>query len=534
MKKGTVKSIALCMMLMWAIAPAYGANPYLPLWEHIPDGEPYIFADPDNPGKQRVYIYGSHDTERDAYCGRDLVVWSASPDSLNVWRYDGVIFESKKDAIGRDLNSDGRGDALFAPDVAERILPDGSRMYYLYPNVQGERATMLAVSARPDGPFRVINWNAGNPRQTIGVLGFDPALFIDDDGRVYAYWGFGTSYAAELDSNTMATVKDGTEIVKGLVSGQEEEGIGRFFEASSIRKIGDKYVFIYSRMAQDGEWGMPGTNYTLAYAYSDNPLGPYTFGGTIIDCRGRDTDAQGQPIATATPNGNTHGSIAEINGQWWVFFHRQTGVNEYSRQAMVAPITVEVEPGPGGKVKISEAEYTSEGFETSGLDPFKKYPAAIASHFTGPKAAYQTYPTMNYFGPYFEPVYIEDHTVANPYDLKINMNPVVNIVDKSIIGYKYYNFNLLKGKKNVRLNLDIIPEKEGGSISVYASAPWKGKARKIGEVTLNDLTPGNATMVSIPLGNIGGLKGKHPLYLQFRTNGEGSLCKIHYIQFSAN
>ena len=37
-------------------------NPYLPLWEHIPDGEPYVFEDPDNPGKYRVYIYGSHDT----------------------------------------------------------------------------------------------------------------------------------------------------------------------------------------------------------------------------------------------------------------------------------------------------------------------------------------------------------------------------------------------------------------------------------------------------------------------------------------
>ncbi len=37
-------------------------NPYLPLWEHIPDGEPYVFEDPDQPGKYRVYIYGSHDS----------------------------------------------------------------------------------------------------------------------------------------------------------------------------------------------------------------------------------------------------------------------------------------------------------------------------------------------------------------------------------------------------------------------------------------------------------------------------------------
>ena len=57
-------------------------NPYLPLWEHIPDGEPYVFEDPDQPGKYRVYIYGSHDSMITEYCGRELVVWSAAVDSL--------------------------------------------------------------------------------------------------------------------------------------------------------------------------------------------------------------------------------------------------------------------------------------------------------------------------------------------------------------------------------------------------------------------------------------------------------------------
>ena len=64
-------------------------NPFLPLWEHIPDGEPYVFEDPDNPGQQRVYIYGSHDSRLTDYCGRELVVWSASVDNLMEWRYDG-------------------------------------------------------------------------------------------------------------------------------------------------------------------------------------------------------------------------------------------------------------------------------------------------------------------------------------------------------------------------------------------------------------------------------------------------------------
>lgn len=75
-------------------------NPFMPLWEHIPDGEPYVFEDPDHPSKQRVYIYGSHDNLINEYCGRDLVVWSASVDSLNCWRNDGVILVVNKNGQG--------------------------------------------------------------------------------------------------------------------------------------------------------------------------------------------------------------------------------------------------------------------------------------------------------------------------------------------------------------------------------------------------------------------------------------------------
>lgn len=108
-------------------------NPYLPLWEHIPDGEPYIFEDPDKPGEYRVYVYGSHDSMITGYCGRELVLWSASVDNLNEWRYDGEILRVKENAIGEPLNEMGLSDVLYAPDVAEKIEPDGTRMYYLFP-----------------------------------------------------------------------------------------------------------------------------------------------------------------------------------------------------------------------------------------------------------------------------------------------------------------------------------------------------------------------------------------------------------------
>ena len=516
-----------------AAADAMSANPYLPLWEHIPDGEPYLFDDPDAPGKKRVYIYGSHDMLRNMYCGTDFVVWSASPDSLNTWRYDGVIFESRTDADGKLLREDGTGDVLYAPDVAVRTLPDGKKMYYLYPNNQADgRNGMVACSDRPDGPFKVINWSKNKADSTDGVLRFDPAVFVDDDGRVYGYWGFGNSMAAELNPATMATVKPGTEVVTDLISGYRQDGVFRFYEASSMRKIDDKYVLIYSRVTADGEWGLPSTNYTLAYAYSDNPLGPYTYGGTIIDGRGRDTDADGKPITTATPNGNTHGSILKIGDQWWVFYHRQSGTDEYARQAMVAPIEVNVTPGPGGKVTISEGEYTSEGFETDGLNPLHRYPAAIASHFTGPTLAYQQYPNMVYSGSHFKSAYIYDHAVAKPYDEELNVSPVVNNTDGSTLGYKYFNFDALHGAGKARLVLDLIPEGIDGTINIYTSAPWKGDATPIGRIELTAGMPRRAVSVSADVPSVTSLSGKHPLYLTFSSPVKGkSICTITHLQF---
>ena len=66
-------------------------NPYLPLWEHLPDGEPRVFEDPDNPGKLRAYIIGSHDTHYSEYCGNDIRMWSAPVENLTEWRDEGPI-----------------------------------------------------------------------------------------------------------------------------------------------------------------------------------------------------------------------------------------------------------------------------------------------------------------------------------------------------------------------------------------------------------------------------------------------------------
>ena len=82
-----------------------GANPYMPLWEHVPDGEPRVF---EHNGEKRVYVYGSHDIERREYCGRNYVVWSAPVTDLTDWTCHGVSYETHYDSI------------LYAPDVVKK------------------------------------------------------------------------------------------------------------------------------------------------------------------------------------------------------------------------------------------------------------------------------------------------------------------------------------------------------------------------------------------------------------------------------
>ena len=92
-----------------------GVNPYLPLWEYVPDGEPHVFGD-------RVYLYGSHDRAGGYnFCLNDYVGWSAPVTDLSDWRYEGVLYRRTQDP----RNADGR-QCLYAPDVARAgraVLP---------------------------------------------------------------------------------------------------------------------------------------------------------------------------------------------------------------------------------------------------------------------------------------------------------------------------------------------------------------------------------------------------------------------------
>ncbi len=145
-------------------SPSYthhlAGNPYLPLWEHLPDGEPRVFEDPDKPGKYRIYIIGSHDVRFNSYCGPDIRAWSAPVEDLTSWRDEGPIFT---------YPIDGQWDVMYAPDLVEVKRKDGTKEYYLYPHSRGRnREAMVAKGSRPDGPFTPVNMTADGTRTVPG------------------------------------------------------------------------------------------------------------------------------------------------------------------------------------------------------------------------------------------------------------------------------------------------------------------------------------------------------------------------------
>ena len=541
-------------LLFLGLISVQAQNPYLPLWEHLPDGEPRVFEDPDNPGKYRAYIIGSHDVTFTAYCGPDIRMWSAPVEDLSQWRDEGPIFS---------WYVDGQWDTMFAPDLVEvKDKATGKKTYYLYPHSRGwQRVPMVCKSDRPNGPFTPINLTEDGRKCLPGsLIDFDPSVFIENitnkkdpdyakGFRAYVFYGFQHSTACELDQNTMYSKREGTELIdpfipassadgrlldkegseyKALYQGQNPLDFN-FFEASSIRQVGNKYVMVFSGYSGK-EYGLGNTNSALRYAFGDSPLGPWRSGGVLVDSRGVVLDEDGSHLITTNAAHNTHGSLQEINGQWYVFYHRPPRGFGFARQAMVAPVKITWDKKPvakGGIVKITGydpfvkdnewtavakdgnaytgAEVTSEGFQIFGLPPYQYYSAGIACFMTG--------------GTNSNEWMQDNHDVWN------NSMDLAGITNKGIIGFKYFGFGGLgaasKGLKpfagiqkgdGAMLNLNLTSGGHGAfKIHVLLDDPWKGK-----EIAVFDIpgdAPKAAMMYQTAVPDVEGLTGKHAIYL---------------------
>lgn len=285
----------------------------------------------------RLYLYGSWDhPHSDYYCSREAHCFST--DDMIHFVDHGVIFRNDEEFQGMPWNPKSW---LYAPDA---IHKDGKYYYY----VCGERHDEgVAVADSPTGPF-----SPAEPIEVANGDSIDPAVFVDDDGQAYYFWGQFTLRGGMLMDDMKTLIPD---TVKDGILTEWEHG---FHEGASIRKRGDKYYMVYTDVSR-------GNATCISYAISDNPLGPYKKGGVIVD-----------NIYCDPASWNNHGSIAEFKGQWYVFYHRSSQNRKTCRRVCAEPIFFD----ENGYIK--EVEMTSSGAEYA-LNPFNGIPARAACRMMG-------------------------------------------------------------------------------------------------------------------------------------------------------
>lgn len=265
-------------------------NPYLPFWETVPDGEPRVFGD-------RVYVFGSHDKLGGTlFCTEDYVGWSAPLDDLGDWRCEGVIYRKEQDPINGaayekempglmedPLHQTGELHCLYAPDVVQGR--DGK--YYLYYALDGCNVISVAVCDTPAGKYEFLDFVRCEDGSNLKTgMCFDPAALVESTGN-YLYYGFcpavkfGANAKIETPGAMMVKLADDMHTVISepvCVANGVETAAGTayeahpFFEASSIRKIGGLYYFVYSSMQ----------GHELCYGTAETPSGPFAYRGVII------------------------------------------------------------------------------------------------------------------------------------------------------------------------------------------------------------------------------------------------------------
>ncbi len=403
-----------------------GLNPYLPSWEYIPDGEPYIF---DN----RVYVYGSHDRfNGHAFCLNDYACWSAPVEDLADWRYEGVIYKKTDDPLNKDGSM-----CLYAPDVTVGL--DG--LYYLYYVLDKVDIVSVAVCDSPVGKFEFYGYVHYSDGTRLGEREgdqpqFDPGVLTEGE-KTYLYTGF-CPVGDKSRKGPMVTVigPDMLTIVEEpqfiapsepYSKGSDFEG-HEFFEASSIRKKGDTYYFIYSSTVF----------HELCYATSKCPTKDFKYRGVIVSNNDLHIDSYKPANKPMYYGGNNHGSIVEINGRWYIFYHRHTNGTNFSRQGCIEQIKFKDDD------TITQVEMTSCGSNVGPLAGRGEYPAYIACNlyckdeekYTGTLGAWMDgrFPKITQDG--------KDGDEETGY--------IANLRDGAAAGFKYFD---CRGVKKVKIKV---------------------------------------------------------------------------------
>jgi len=399
----------------------------------------------------RLYLYCSVDLSGNWYCSRKYHVLST--DDMQHWELHENSFASEgvNDEVSYNDN------LLFAPDCMYR----NGKYYLYYCQPDREHAEGVAVSDDPAGPFR-----NGQPMNIGPYNQIDPGVFIDDDGQAYYIWGQFTLKMAKLGAD-MKTLQEGT--IRDSVLTEQEHF---FHEGAYMTKRDGLYYLVYADMSRNQ------TPTCIGYATSKDPMGPYTYGGVIIDNDHSDPQCW-----------NNHGSIAEYNGQWYVFYHRPTHNSRMMRKACVEPVSFN-EDG-----SIPEVEMTSQGAGAP-LDA-KRIDAARACWMFGN-------------------VRIEQVEESNEALCRATHN------DRAVI--RYVDF----GKGASKVSLKVRPGTVNGTIQLKADYPWRASI-----ATINIEADGNRDEWVTLTADVSDISGTHALWIIFygdRNSGEfgGSLDEIRF------
>ena len=265
----------------------------------------------------KLYIYPSHDWESgipendngDHFNMKDYHCLSVDNIETDLAKDEGIILKVE------DIAWAGR--QLWDSDVVEK-----NGKYYLIYSMKDKNDIFhlgVAIADRPEGPFRPEE----NPIR--GSYSIDPCVFKDDDGSIYVYFGgiWGgqlqryednkalenaylpsgkekaiPSRVARMTEDVLQFAEDAKPVLVVDDQGNElsADNPHRFFEASWMHKYNGKYYFTYST----------GDTHLLCSAVGDNPYGPFTYQGVILE-----------PVVGWT----THHCITEYKGKWYLFHH---------------------------------------------------------------------------------------------------------------------------------------------------------------------------------------------------------------------
>ncbi|WP_228552326.1 family 43 glycosylhydrolase [Gracilibacillus salitolerans] len=460
-------------------------NPYLPSWEYIPDAEPYVFND-------RVYIYGSHDRfNGHAYCLNDYVCWSAPINDLAAWRYEGVIYKKTDDPLNKEANM-----CLYAPDVS--VGPDGR--YYLYYVLDKVSVVSVAVSDTPAGKYEFYGYvqdkDGGRLGERVGdEPQFDPGV-LTEGTKTYLYTGF-CAIGDQSRSGTMATVlgEDMLTIIEETVTITPSEPFSKgssfegheFFEAPSIRKIGDTYYLIYSSIVM----------HELCYATSKHPTKDFVYGGVIVSNNDLHIDSYKPANKPMYYGGNNHGSIVEIRDQWYIFYHRHTNGSNFSRQGCIEPIEILADG------TIPQVEMTSSGANDKPLDGRGEYPAYLACNlFCDDEAMYTGDLWMDTQFP---------KITQDGKDGDEEIGYIANMTESATAGFKYFD---CQGIQKITIKVRGYCD---GAFEVKTS--WDGKALAKIPVKFTNVWTEYSADIAIP-------DGRQAIYITYTGNGKANLASF--------